>query len=266
VAAVASQGTCLEVGYPHRIRCFLGELSGTAPGNSATVALTFTAGASGVVSYSVSGVAGGFDPNPGDNAETETTRVGVLGGETLRIQTAAGGGASLEWRSGDIQAGYFVGRRAGGATTILPSGGVPLPAAATSFTDPAPAGGQNNCYVVAPVDGGGAAMARSDMLCLIPGTASPSGVPPNFRLELRQSPTARLTWSHPGGQSWYIVAIYPQGGGAPSSETLPGTRNTAQYNTGGVPTCYVLYAGTGTTEIGHTDALCAVPGVSTLRK
>jgi uncharacterized repeat protein (TIGR01451 family) len=246
------------------VRCELGNLAGTAPGNTATFTMVVTPNAAGTLTSTSTVTASVVDPDPANDSEEETTLVSVLGGHDLTIRAAAGGGAALSWTGGSIQAGYLVGRIAGGVTTIFPGGGVPLPPGTTGFVDPSPEPGEANCYTVAPVDGAGQPYGLSDLVCLIPGTASPSGAAPNFSLQLRESPTAHFTWDPPGGQTVYALYVYPLDGTPSRRRIINGASTSVAVSTGGIPTCFVLLAANGATALGNTDALCAVPGFSTL--
>ena len=207
-------------------------------------------------------IAGCTDPDEANNSATETTSVGVLGGTFLTISAAPGGGASLQWGDGDVEAGYLVARFANGTTTILPSQNNPLPASATAFTDAGALSGQVNCYVVAPVDAAGNTLGVSDMVCLVPNTASASGAPPTFTLQI-QGEGARMNWSPVVGATGYALFIYPQGSPSRMLKLRPNRTNWwEQLN--GVAACFVLAPANGTTLTGHSDMLCAVPGVRTV--
>jgi uncharacterized delta-60 repeat protein len=157
---------------------------------------------------------------------------------------------AVGWAPGIGQTGYLLAR--------LPSGAWPLPGDATTYTDTSPAPGSTlNCYQVFPL-GGSTALAASDALCALLGIRSQSGPPPGFALRLDESTTARLTWGSSGDQLGYVLLALPLGG-SPRALGLEASARWATDQTGGVPTCYVLYAvypaGTG-----NTDAVCAVPG------
>ena len=171
-------------------------------------------------------------------------------------------GEEMAWTTGTAQSGYVVARIVGATTTILPPGSS-LPAAATDFTDTGATPGQFTCYVLVPFGGTGS-LGLSDALCTVPDTASSTGAPPNARIQLEQSNMATLTWSSPGGQTGYVLRVIPLNGSAPSNVLLPALATRAMHDTGGAPTCYVVLPLSGTSVTGNSDALCAVPGVSTL--
>ena len=174
----------------------------------------------------------------------------------------AGGGEDMAWTTGTEQSGYVVARIAGGTTTLLPPGGS-LPPTATDFTDTGATAGQFTCWVLVPLGGPGS-LGLSDALCTVPGSASSTGAPPNARIQLEQSNMATLTWSSPGGQTGYILHAIPLNGTPPTDVSLPALATRAMHDTGGVPTCYVVLPLSGAGVTGNSDALCAVPGVSTL--
>jgi hypothetical protein len=149
-----------------------------------------------------------------------------------------------------------------GAVSVLPAPSLPLPAVATSYTDPSPPNGSLSCYFLFPITPSG--VGRSDGLCILPGLRTASGAPGRFAIELRQSPIARLSWTPPGGQDAYVLVVVPLAGGAPSTQVLPGTAVETSHDTGVSPTCYLLVAIGGGQPFGNTDFLCALPGLSAL--
>jgi uncharacterized repeat protein (TIGR01451 family) len=259
----ATSGSCAWEDTIGLVHCELGNLAGTAPGNTATFTMVVTPDAPGTLTSTSTVTATVVDPDSANDSEEETTLVAVLGGHDLTIRAAVGGGAALSWTAGNLQAGYFVGRIADGVTTIFPPGGAPLPAGTTGFVDPSPVAGEANCYTVAPVDASGQPYGLSELVCLIPNTASPSGAPVSFSLRL-DGQLAHFTWAHPGGQTAYALYAYPLNGTPSRRRIINGASTGFAESTGGVPTCFVLVAANGATALGNTDALCAVPGVSTL--
>jgi hypothetical protein len=200
-----------------------------------------------------------LDPDPANDAETETTRVTVLGGAGLTI-VGAPGGALLTWRAGDLQAGYVVGRIAGGVRTRFPPEGM-LPPETTSFVDSTAVAGQINCYQVAPMTGEGTGLGLSDVLCIAPDTAAPPGTLGDLRLRLVPPGLAELTWSPFGGQTLYVLREYRAGG--PGQSLLEGSATSASVAIP-EPSCYVLIPVNETTPLGNSAALCGVPGAGTL--
>jgi hypothetical protein len=172
------------------------------------------------------------------------------------------GGEDMAWTTGTAQTAYVVARVAGGGTTILPVGST-LPAAATEYTDTGATPGQFTCYLLLPL-GGAAVIGRSDLLCIIPNSASSTGAPANVGVQLEQSSMATVTWSPPGGQTAYVLRRIPLDGTDPVNVSLPAVATRAMDETAGVPTCYVLLAITGGSVTGNSDVLCAIPGQSDL--
>jgi hypothetical protein len=234
-------------------------VTGTPPGNTATVTIIVSPDTSGLFTISTTAIIGGTDGVPSNNSAIETTTVRTLGGAQIAIAAAAGGGTALTWRGGDAQAGYYIGRLAGGTASVLPTSGTPLPATATAFVDPDPIPGQANCYAVAPVDTVGP-LGRSALVCQIPDTASASGAPSAFTLRFSNG-EALLTWSGPGAQTGYALGIYPQDGSTPRYRRMPWTAAREAVT---IPTCFVVVAETASTVLGHSNFLCAVPGVGTI--
>jgi hypothetical protein len=187
------------------------------------------------------------------------TAPAAIGGRSLALGTTAAGGVEMAWTVGTAQSSYAIARIAGG-TTVLPWF---LPAAATQHVDAAPLSGQINCYTALPLGASGL-LALSDLLCSAPGTGSASGGPSTAHIQLDQSNMATLTWSPPMGQTGYQVVVIPLDGTPRSSFSLTASAMRTMHDTGGRPTCYVIVAMSGAAATGYSDALCAVPGISTL--
>jgi glucose/arabinose dehydrogenase len=180
-----------------------------------------------------------------------TTAVGGQG-FSLRV-----GSAVLAWACGASQSGYVI-ARLGNFSTLLPLGGA-LPSSATSYIDTLPSVGPT-CYMVLPFRGSPpAAIANSDLLCMIPNARSPTGAPADFTLRLNESSTAHLSWGPPtGGHDSYTLLVL---GPDQAPPILLGAAVTATtHDTGGQPRCYVLMAESGGVARGNTDVLCGVPG------
>jgi uncharacterized repeat protein (TIGR01451 family) len=260
VSASASVGNCLSELPPDRTaRCALGDLDPVPPGNARTVTVVARAEEGGLKEVTGTAVTSVLDPDPANDAETETTRVTVLGGAGLTI-VGAPGGALLTWRAGDLQAGYVVGRIAGGVRTRFPPEGM-LPPETTSFVDSTAVAGQINCYQVAPMTGEGTGLGLSDVLCIAPDTAAPPGTLGDLRLRLVPPGLAELTWSPFGGQTLYVLREYRAGG--PGQSLLEGSATSASVAIP-EPSCYVLIPVNETTPLGNSAALCGVPGAGTL--
>jgi uncharacterized repeat protein (TIGR01451 family) len=202
------------------------------------------------------------DPNPANNTAAQATTVRNVGAFALGVAAAPGGGAQLSWTDGALEAGYLVGRMAGDTTTVLPAPDAPLPATATGFTDPSPIPGALNCYAVVPVDAGGMALGRSDLLCLLPSSASAANVPTKFTLRLNQGNAARLTWNFTNipGQTGYALRWLTDAGPPPDLIGLGKLSTFTTHDTGGDATCYVLAVLDDSVVLGHTDLLCGMPG------
>ena len=195
----------------------------------------------------------------GGNVLTLLNRCGDIGGQSLRLSTDSG---TFVWDAGTAQAGFFVGRLVDGVATILPADRVPLPASATTFTDARPIAGRANCYVVAPVDAAGATLARSDMLCRVPGTASGVQRPEGFAVR-RLSTGVRLQWNLLAGATAYLVWRQFVDTGETSTISLAGAQDYF-VDAADRAACFALLAYEGPTLLGYGDVLCSVPGFSTL--
>jgi uncharacterized delta-60 repeat protein len=193
--------------------------------------------------------AGQFDNGDSYNFALVRYQAGGVGGLGFGIAPQPSS-VALGWAPGSGQSGYVLARS--------PSAAWPLPAGATAYLDSASAPAQSlNCYQLFPL-GASSALAASDVLCSQLGVRSQVGPPPGFALRLDESTTARLTWGSSGDQLGYVLLALPQGR---SSRTL-GLAASARWatdQTGGTPTCYVLYA-VYAAGLGNSDLACAVPG------
>jgi 3',5'-cyclic AMP phosphodiesterase CpdA len=185
-----------------------------------------------------------------------------VGGRGFAIGGAAPG-SEMIWTTGTAQSAYAVARFVDGTTTILPPTNL-LPASATDFADTTAAAGRFTCYLLLPLGPSGV-IGRSDAMCIVPGSRSSAGAPPNVHLQLDQGSVAMLTWSPAGGaSSGYSLLTIPLNGGPPEVVSLPTVATRAMHETSGVPTCYVLFVRSGASVTGNSDVLCAVPGQSAL--
>jgi uncharacterized repeat protein (TIGR01451 family) len=261
VSASASAGACSSaLPVDRTVRCLLGDLTGTPPGNTATVTIVARAYEGGLKTVTGTAVTSVLDPTPANNVEAVTTRVTVPGGADLTISSAPGGGVALSWTGGDAQAGYVIGRIVGGVQTQFPPTGM-LPPDTTSYVDSTAVAGQINCYQVAPMSAEGAGLALSKMLCAAPGIASPPGALGDYRLA--RPDITELTWSPFGGQTGYVLRRWQDGIGG--SVDIPLPPEVTSYRDGvGNATCFVLFPVNGSTVLANSNALCAVPGKGTL--
>ena len=168
-------------------------------------------------------------------------------GRSLSLTYLGGRQTLLTWQDGAGQP--FVVR-------VFTDGVVPIrPASSTSHVDTVPAGVLQACSVVVAVGPDGRPPAVSDLLCVMPGTAT--GFPPrNFTLQLNQSPVAILTWERASGATAYVLLPV----GTERVQLLPSTAMGATDQTGGDVTCYVLVAQFGSQASGISAVLCAIPG------
>jgi hypothetical protein len=262
-SAISSSGHCepfLSAGGI--VRCDVGNLPG-APAGTATIELHLRPTQAGPFDVTATVHTSVVDANDANDTATDATRIPALGGKAFTIATATGGGAMLSWQGGDRQAGYVIGRLVDGVTSLLPSSGVPLPADATAFLDQSPVPGRVNCYAVAPVDAAGNRLGLSNVLCVLPGSASVPIAPRSFSLNLNANDVAVLSWSFDGPPPDSMVWVRRVDTGSTSFIDANGVP-LASHATQGRVTCYVAAQVSGATVLQHTEVLCAVPGVENL--
>lgn len=204
----------------------------------------------------------------GGNWGTAIAQIGfsapTIGGKGFKLSMAPSETATMTWTGGTAQTGYEIARIANTGNTILPTSG-PLPATATSFVDSTGTANSSNCYLLLPLNGS-TPIGVSDLLCGLLHIHAGSAIPGAFAIQLNQSSTASLTWTAPGGQTGYVLITLPLNGAATTTTTLPATATSASAAIGNsAGSCYLLAAVSGSTAIGLTDAVCGIPGVSTLQ-
>jgi hypothetical protein len=203
----------------------------------------------------------GATPTPTRSAAPATPRATLsptappaMGGRGFTLQSRP---VVMTWTGGGSQTAYVVARLTSSGVEILPSTG-PLAPSATAFIDTSPSASPV-CYALLPVAGAPPApIGSSDLLCLLPNTASARGSPQSFTIRLDQSNTATFNWIAPGGQTGYVLV--PIGG---SPTVLPSGATTTTHLMAG-STCYTLVAINTQGIQGNTDVLCAIPGVASL--
>lgn len=189
-----------------------------------------------------------------------------LTGQPSTSYPVSSGSVTLAWSARADVTAYVVGRVSAGGTTILPTGGLVIPAGTTYYTDSIPGRDPGYCYVLIALRGSQTA-GVSDVLCVLttaqPASGVSGGAPTNFTIMFDQSRTPSLTWTAPyaGNDGYQLLAF---GGPSPRVIPLPGsaTRATDAAATG--LSCYVLFATSGGLPSGHTEALCSVPAASNL--
>ena len=261
---VPSQGSCGytvgDRGFTVNYTCNFGSLAATAV---ATVNVKASANSTGGMSVTASLEMDNphVDPNPADNSAEETTTFVFVGGGLFNLGTTPDGAAMLSWNGGGAQGGFLIGRWAGGTTTVFPQNGIPLPREATSFVDPQPIAGALNCYSLAPLGDGGQPYGRSHLMCMVPGSASPSNMLQDFAVH-GSAGGFQFTWSSPGGQTGYVVFTHPLDGSAPSHHFIPPDRTV--FTADSQSACHSVGPLDGSTVRGHSSVLCVIPGFSTL--
>lgn len=200
-----------------------------------------------------------------DYGEVFSTLAGAaVGGQNLVLTDTSAATTQLTWTGGGEAAGFDVLRISNAGSTLLNGG--PLPATTTAIADTPPASDQYDCYVVVALSSS-AVLGNSDVLCRLPHIQSGPVVPSEYSIGLAQTQNAMLTWGLPVGQTGFALAsLTPEAPGATwQVYTFPGnTTGVDFYDLNGQMTCYLLVAQSGTTPIGNTDVLCALPGQSSL--
>jgi len=188
---------------------------------------------------------------------------GVVGGANFvvgSLASAANPGdrtIGFLWIPGAAQSSYRLVRMSAIGTTsitVTPS----QFGALDFFTEVLPAGVNSACYQLLALGSTGNVLGRSDLECVVLGTAS-LAVPALARIELDQSTTARVSWEAAPGASGYIV----WGIGTDGFQFTTGTSLTVE--TGGLLTCQIVIAvNAANASIGASNVLCAFPGESQL--
>jgi hypothetical protein len=258
-SVIAPGGSCLTHDLPDRtIRCLVGDVPAAS---SKVVTVILNVGSAGEQTIAATVATGVDDPVPGNDSVTESTFVTVPGGTGLTI-TPAPGGARLTWTDGDAESGYVIGRAAGGVVTRIPATGL-LPADATSYVDSTATPGMLNCYQVLPMANDFTPIGqRSDMLCVVPDSASPPGAISEFHLEFRESRSVSLRWNAFSGHVAYLLVLYRASG--TTWLWLPEEMTGFSVNIE-EPTCYVLVPVDEVSALAHSAMLCGVPRDDWLR-
>lgn len=201
-------------------------------------------------------------PTVATPSATSTVGVSDLGGRGFTLRA---GLPEMSWRPGTSPGGYRLLRTSEpGGIVLLPADGVSVSASATIVVDLSPPPVGASCYALV-VMGLTEPLGLSDLLCRVPGVASGASPPTGLRVSLDESTRATLTWEASGQPDGYRLMILPAGASASSSLVeIPGRASSTSHDTGGAPTCYVLVALAQGASLGNTNALCAVPGVTTL--
>jgi hypothetical protein len=191
-----------------------------------------------------------------------------IGGRGLTIERLPSSGSlsgiRTTWSTGSAQTGYLLLRLSASGNVVLPPTGTPLSSSATSYTDSGVLGDPMYCYVVFPLLGTPpVGVGISDVLCSLSGLRSNSS-PNGFMLTLDDSTVATLSWSPPPfalGSDYVVVAF---GDWGLRTITVGVGVVSATDDTAGRVTCYAVLAFLDGQYVGTTDALCGLPGLSTL--
>jgi len=194
--------------------------------------------------------------------------VDVVGGRGFAIRRDINvvlEGVVASWLPGSAQSGYYLARVSAAGTALLPGGGMALPATATTYADFTLAADGIYCYSLLPLAGAPAApIGNSDLLCGMRGTRS-GLAPGGLSVRLDQSSRATLNWSVPiiaGGAppSFALIVLGPE----PEVIPMPPGSVQASHETGGAARCYAVLTMAGSTTIGVSDVVCAIPGLAHL--
>ena len=197
---------------------------------------------------------------------TATPTAPPVGGRGLTLQS--GQLAQLTWRDGLQETAYVVLRwspTSGFAFLPSPDPAQGLPGNATGYADGSSLPDATYCYVILPVGGNpptyNNSLGISDLLCVYPRSGTGASVS-DFSVRLDEGPVAVLNWSPPTYPAQYeLVAMRFDGS---PTRRIPLVGNTAGYtdDTQGQATCYEVVAQASGVELGRTDRLCAVPGIT----
>lgn len=173
------------------------------------------------------------------------TTILPIAGRDFAVTSLGGGLVQLTWRggSGVVRITRFSASGAA-AVPVAPSTTIAVDSLSTEAFA---------CYFLEALEGGTVRLA-SELLCVIPRLASPTGAPRNIGVRLSRS-IATLTWVPPAGAS--VQLLLPLN--TSRVQTLGPTVGTAPDNTGGAPTCYVVAALMGQ-AFTISDGVCAIPG------
>ena len=181
-----------------------------------------------------------------------------IGGRNLRIATGA---IDLAWDGGTQQTGYLLLKY---DTSTAEEEIIPVPGAATSYSDATAANGVVYCYVLVAIGPGSVFLGLSDLLCSLGGMESGTAPPSGFSVALSQTATATLVWTPPaGGADTYLLQVIPMDGSAITKLGLPSTATSTTQPLAAAGACFQLIAFSAG-GFSTTNVVCGVPGVGSL--
>jgi hypothetical protein len=207
-------------------------------------------------------------------APSPTPTAGVVG-HGFTLTSGAEDFVRLSWRAGTVESGLIVLRWSPeGGFGFLPNPTSPLRESETSFTEPGDVPTEPGrlafaayCYVPLVVGGSppsiNTVVGLGDFLCVYPHQETPNA-PQNWSVRLDETRRAHLNWNGPGGQEHYVLTIMHFDNTPPETVVLDGGVTSYVEETLGRSSCYQLRAMNASGELGHTDTICAVPGVAFL--
>lgn len=226
------------------------------PGRIARAAAVATVGLAALTLRQTPGEVSAQQP-PGIVTPTGTpTPSPDIGGRGFTLEQ----GRRMNWRdgSGSVETFYQVLRLGQSGPTVSP----PLGPDATSYTDILPTNDPLSCYDLIAYGGNPPVpLARSDLLCIIPSTKSPTGAPEVFSLRLDQSTRATLVVSSSAsGIEGYLLVWFNDAG--MQWKMLPPGSAITTVDTNGKPTIFLATPWKGGGGTGWGEALAAFPGMS----
>ncbi len=166
---------------------------------------------------------------------------------TLNATVALVPGVVLSWLPGTCQTGYVAWRLSIATGQVVQLPGSPLPASATTLSDPAPPAG-GACYALQVLNGG----FFTDVLCVL----EVAGASQDLAVGLNQSLSGQLSWTAASGATGYLRnQVLPISASlplptSPTSSNFPAVSNALN--------CFSLVANLSGSSP-YSDLVCAWP-------
>ncbi len=179
---------------------------------------------------------------------TPTATACAWGGHDFTLNATVAPGVVLSWLSGTCQTGYVAYRYSVASGQIVQLPGSPLPASATTLSDPTPPAG-GDCYVLQVLNGG----FLTDALCVL----EIAGAGQDLTVGLNQSLTGQLSWTAASGATGYVRnQVLPLSASLPLPTSPTGSTFSA---TSGSLNCFYLVANLSSGQSPSSDLVCGWP-------
>jgi len=180
------------------------------------------------------------------------------GGQLFRLRPS-GGSIELSWQAGPPANAYSVARLGSSGLATLPNSG-PLPGTASSYSDTAADPGLN-CYALlsTPLTGG---ISNSDVLCVALNTHAPAEPLADVTIRLISSNSLAVRLATGCHAQRCAVLVLGSGGMYSSLDNQNGIEFVGLPVEG--PTCFSVLSLAGSSVVGNTDIMCAVPRMARL--